>query len=275
MLLASGGVEYALTELEKSASEGPTKENRKITEFIFQNWHKTPPEFDLFDFRPGYQVPTMTPRETAIGLIKIAIKSDDAGLWVRTMDMCKFEDEIDLNRFGLEYIVAGWEKFKLEDIEAAWVLSFDLGFMVLDLSHPAFRLDRIMNGLPTVEGSLTVIKAFQNSKNVLHPETRRDEWFSAHLDRSFSKKVDGSALSLIMEVACSKGLDYMSRVYENQCILHSFLAENVFQSNTTSTRESPGGLRLLQLRCPCAWLTRQIASLPTFPWADNLEPGAL
>jgi hypothetical protein len=118
VLLSSGGVEYALTELEKSAPEGPSEENRKILEFIFQNWYKTSPEYCIFDIRPSYGVPTIAPNEIATKLIGIAVQSNDAKLWVRTMGMCRFEDEIDLGRFGLEHIVVAWEKFQLEEIEA-------------------------------------------------------------------------------------------------------------------------------------------------------------
>ncbi|KAF9786064.1 hypothetical protein BJ322DRAFT_765163 [Thelephora terrestris] len=193
VLLSSGGVEYALSELEKSASEGPTEENQKIVEFIFQNWRKTSsPEDCIFDFRPSYEVPTMTPNDIATRLAGIAVQSNDAKLWTRTMSMCKFRDEVDLSRFGLEHVVAGWEKFQLEDIEAA--------------------LDRIVDGLRSVQDTLMVLKALRGSENVLHPEARRDQWLSGHLDRSFSKKADESSLRLIMEVACSKGLDYISRV---------------------------------------------------------------
>ena len=119
VLLASGGVEYAITELEKSASEGPTRENQKIVEYIFQKWGKTSPEYYIFDFRPSYQVPTMPANEVATKLVDIAVQSGDAKLWVRTIGMCKFEDGVDLGRFGLNRITAAWEKFRLEEIEAA------------------------------------------------------------------------------------------------------------------------------------------------------------
>jgi hypothetical protein len=119
VLLASGGVEYALAELEQSASEGQTRENQKIVEFIFQNWNKSSLEASAFDFCPGYEVPTVTSQQTATRLASIAVQSDDAKLWVRTMGMCKFRDEVDLRRFGLEHIVLGWERFRLEEIEAA------------------------------------------------------------------------------------------------------------------------------------------------------------
>ena len=119
ILLASGGVEYAIAELERSASEGPTKENQKIVEYIFRNWGKTSPEFYIFDFRPSYEVPTMPPNEVAIKLVDIAVRSNDTKLCVRTIDMCKFEDFIDLGRFGLNRIIAAWEKFQSEEIETA------------------------------------------------------------------------------------------------------------------------------------------------------------
>ena len=119
ILLASGGVEYALTELEKSASEGPTKENQKIVEFIFHSWGKASPEYCIFGFRSSYEVPTMRPNEIATKLTDIAVQSNDAKLWVRTIDMCELEDLVDLRRFGLDRIAAAWEKFQPEDIETA------------------------------------------------------------------------------------------------------------------------------------------------------------
>ena len=119
ILLASGGVEYAITELEKSVSEGPTKENQKIVEFIFHNWRKTTPEYCIFDFCSSYEVPTMPPNEVATKLADIAVQSNDAKLWVRTIDICKFEDWVDLGRFGLNRIIAAWEVFQLEEIETA------------------------------------------------------------------------------------------------------------------------------------------------------------
>ena len=124
VLLASGGVEYAITELERSESEGPTRENQKIVEYIFQNWGKTSPEYYIFDFRPSYQVPTMPPNEVATKLVDIAVQSGDPKLWVRTIGMCKFKDGVDLGRFGLNRMTAAWEKFQLEEIEIAWVLFF-------------------------------------------------------------------------------------------------------------------------------------------------------
>ena len=125
VLLASGGVEYAITELEKSASEGATRENQKIVEYIFQNWGKTSPEYYIFDFRPSYEVPTMPPNEVATKLVDIAVQCGDAKLWVRTIDTCKFKDGVDLTRFGLNRITAAWEKFPPEEIGTAWVSFFE------------------------------------------------------------------------------------------------------------------------------------------------------
>jgi len=125
VLLASGGVEYAIAELEKSASEGPTRENQKIVEYVFQNWGRTSPEYYIFDFRPSYEVPTMPPNEVATKLVDIAVQSGDAKLWVRTIDKCKFKDGIDLDRFGLNRITAAWEKFQLEEVETAYVSFFE------------------------------------------------------------------------------------------------------------------------------------------------------
>ena len=116
VLLASGGVEYALTELRNSASEGPTKEKQKIVEYIFKNWGETSPEYSMFDIRPSYVVPTISPHFIGINLADIAVQSNDAELWVRTVDACRFEDWIDLRRFGLDRIIAAVEKFQFEEI---------------------------------------------------------------------------------------------------------------------------------------------------------------
>ena len=125
VLLASGGVEYAITELEKLASEGATRENQKIVEYIFQNWGKTSPEYYIFDFRPSYQVPTMSPNAIATKLVDIAVQCGDEKLWVQTIGMCKFKDGVDLSRFGLNRITAAWKTFQLEEIEMAWVPFFE------------------------------------------------------------------------------------------------------------------------------------------------------
>ena len=119
VLLSSGGVEYAVAELEKSVSEGPANENQKIVEYIFRNWGKTSPEYYIFDFRPSYEVPTMPPSEVTTRLTDIAVQFDDAKLWVRTIGMCEFKDRIDLSRFGWNRMIAAWEKFHLEEIETA------------------------------------------------------------------------------------------------------------------------------------------------------------
>ena len=125
VLLASGGVEYAINELEKSASEGLTRENQRIVEYVFQNWGKTSPEYYIFDFRLSYEVPTMPPNEVAMKLVDIAVQSGDAKLWVRTIGMCKFKDGVDLGRFGLNRVTAAWEKFQLGEIETAYVPPFE------------------------------------------------------------------------------------------------------------------------------------------------------
>ena len=76
------------------------------------------------------------------------------------------------------------------------------------------RLDRIVDGLESIEGVLTVLQALGNSEGGSHPGPWRDQWLSDHLDRSFSKKPERSDLPLIMEVAFSKGLHYVAQVYE-------------------------------------------------------------
>ena len=76
-----------------------------------------------------------------------------------------------------------------------------------------FRLDCIIDGLESIEGVLAVLQALGSSEKVSHPETRRDQWLSEHLDHSFSKKPERSDLPSIMEVVFSKGLHYVARVY--------------------------------------------------------------
>lgn len=74
-----------------------------------------------------------------------------------------------------------------------------------------------MDGLQDVQGTLMLLNAFQNSESVSFPEARRDQWLSEHLDRSFTRKADESALPSIMGVIRSKGLNYVSRLYETSC----------------------------------------------------------
>ena len=75
------------------------------------------------------------------------------------------------------------------------------------------RFDRILDGLESIEGVLAVLQALGSSEKDSHPETRRDQWLSEHMDRSFSKKPERSDLPSIMEVAFSKGLHYVAQVY--------------------------------------------------------------
>ncbi|KAF9650685.1 hypothetical protein BDM02DRAFT_3127503 [Thelephora ganbajun] len=191
VLLASGGVGHAIAELEESVSEGPTRENQKIMEYIFGNWHKTPPEYFMFDFRPSYEVPIIARHEITTNLADIAVQSNDAKLWVRTIGICEFKDEVGLNRFGLQRIVAAWDKFQLEEIKTA--------------------LDRIMNGLEDVLGALLVLEALGSLEEVSHPETRRSRWLSEHLDRSFSKEAKGIMPPLLSQ---SLGVGFWATVID-------------------------------------------------------------
>jgi len=117
VLLASGGIGYAITELEKSVSEGPTRENQKIVEYIFQNWGKT--RLESYTIYPTFEVPTMPPFEIATKLADIAVQSNDPKLWARTTSMCKLKHTVDLNRFGLNRMSAAWGKFRSEETETA------------------------------------------------------------------------------------------------------------------------------------------------------------
>ena len=213
VLLASGGVRYAITELEKSASEGPTKENQKVVEYIFQNWGKTPPSYCIFDFRPSYEVPTMYPNEVATKLADIAVQSNDAKLWVRTIGMCGLKDGVDLGRFGLNRITAGWERFQLEEVGTAYVpLSKGLCIMGTQTGLTS-RLGRIVDDLERIEDTLAVLRALGSTEDVSLPETRGNQWLSEHLDRMFTKEPEESDLPSIMEVVFSRGLHYAARVY--------------------------------------------------------------
>ena len=91
----------------------------------------------------------------------------------------------------------------------------------------ASRLDRIVDGLESIEGVLAFLQALANSEKVSHPETWRDEWLAERLDRAFSRKPERADLPLIMEVACSKGLHYVARVYECPLCIQRPPAENV------------------------------------------------
>jgi hypothetical protein len=86
-----------------------------------------------------------------------------------------------------------------------------------------------MGDLQDVQGTLILLNAFQNSEGVSFPEARRDQWLSKHLDRSFTKKADESALPSIMEVVGSKGLDYVSRLYETSCAHDTLLLNTLFR----------------------------------------------
>ena len=56
-----------------------------------------------------------------------------------------------------------------------------------------------------------VLWALGGPARVSYPETRRGQWLSDHLDRSFSKEPQGSDLPSIMEVAFAKGLHYIAQ----------------------------------------------------------------
>ena len=111
------------------------------------------------------------------------------------------------------------------------------------LKLSTLRLNRVVDGVRNVRGTLMVLTALQNSGDVSYPGPRRDQWLSEHLDHSFAKKTDGSGLGPVMEVALSKGLDYTSLRQENggyTAILHTL---NTFQHNATpshSTATGPG-----------------------------------
>jgi len=65
--------------------------------------------------------------------------------------------------------------------------------------------------------TLTILRLLGGSE-FSYPETRRDRWLSEHLDRAFAKIPEWSDLPSIMEVASSKGLQYIARVYEVHCV---------------------------------------------------------
>lgn len=64
-----------------------------------------------------------------------------------------------------------------------------------------------------------ILQLLGGLEKVSHPETRRGRWLSEHLDRAFTKTPYESDLSSIMEVASSKGLQYIARVYGVHCVL--------------------------------------------------------
>ena len=76
------------------------------------------------------------------------------------------------------------------------------------------RLDRIVDGSECIQDTLTVLRALGSLENFSHPESQKDRWLSERLDRAFTKEPERSDLPSIMEVASSKGLQYVARVYE-------------------------------------------------------------
>jgi hypothetical protein len=69
--------------------------------------------------------------------------------------------------------------------------------------------------LEDIDGTLAVLQALGGSARVSHPETRRGQWLSDYLDRSFSKEPQGSDLPSIMEIAFTKGLHYIAQEYND------------------------------------------------------------
>ena len=91
MLSSERGEDWAFEELEKSKSEGPSKENREIIEFLAQ---------------PGLEVIMDT-------ILKIAIEWDDATVWD---SIVKQNPEFFLEQKEYTSLCNGWEVFKLDGV---------------------------------------------------------------------------------------------------------------------------------------------------------------
>lgn len=90
MFSVEGSEEWALTELENSKSEGPTKENREIIVFLAQK--------------------RTVDRST---LLKIAVDWKDAEVW---SDIVRAETMFFLDEKDYKTLCDGWELFKLDGV---------------------------------------------------------------------------------------------------------------------------------------------------------------
>jgi len=91
MLSSEGGEKWGLAELEKSKSEGPSKENRKIIEFLAQ-----------------------TGREDAMAaVLEVAIGWNDAAEWGRIV---KQKPQFFLRQKGYKSLYNGWEALKFDGV---------------------------------------------------------------------------------------------------------------------------------------------------------------
>lgn len=90
-MLSSEGPTWALEELEKSKSEGPSKENRKIVDFLASRQSK----------------------DITITILKVAIEWDDAAVWDRIV---MSDPGFFLTQSEYTHLCEGWEAFKLDGV---------------------------------------------------------------------------------------------------------------------------------------------------------------
>jgi hypothetical protein len=91
LMLSSGGAKWASEELEKSKSEGPSKENHKIIDFLAQQ---------------GREGITAT-------ILKIAIEWNDAVVWGRIVER---DPEFFFNQTGYTDLCNGWQLFGFDGV---------------------------------------------------------------------------------------------------------------------------------------------------------------
>jgi hypothetical protein len=92
IMLSSGGEKWALKELNKSKSEGPSKENREIVEFLI--WQAEG-------------------RDAETTIAKIAIEWNDAATWSRIVGK---RSGFFLKQDGYTGLCDGWREFEFDGV---------------------------------------------------------------------------------------------------------------------------------------------------------------
>jgi len=93
LILSSEGVDWGLEELEKSKSEGPSKENREIIDFVVQQ--------GKIDIIPA--------------VLKVALEWNDAVVWGSIVEQ---RPGYFLGKNGYPDLWNGWQAFKLDGVRS-------------------------------------------------------------------------------------------------------------------------------------------------------------
>lgn len=91
MLSSEGGEKWGLAELEKSKSEGPSKENREIIEFLAKKGRK----------------------DTMAAILEVAIEWNDAVEWGCIVQQ---DPEFFLQQKGYKNLYNGWKALKFDGV---------------------------------------------------------------------------------------------------------------------------------------------------------------